>query len=54
MLGGGEIALACRTLSRRFTGGDLNRLAVTFTAARFLAELIWPREREPTLFGQAA
>jgi DNA modification methylase len=41
MLGGGEIAHACRTLRRRFIGGDLNEVAAAFTAARLLAELVW-------------
>jgi DNA modification methylase len=54
MLGGGEIAHACRTLHRRFTGGDLNEVAVAFTAARLLSELVWPEEQKPALFTRAA
>jgi DNA modification methylase len=54
MLGGGEFAHACRVLRRRFTGGDINEVAVTFTAARLLAELVWPKHRQPPLFAHAA
>lgn len=54
MLGGGEVAHACRTLHRRFTGGDLNPTAVSFAAARLLAELAWPEQRQPPLFARAA
>jgi hypothetical protein len=41
--------IACHTLCRRFTGGDLNPLAVNFTAARLLAEHAWPAQRQPQL-----
>lgn len=53
MTGGGEIALACHALGRRVTAGDVNPLAVRFTAARLLAEQIWPAERQPALFPAA-
>ncbi len=54
MLGGGEVAIACRALGRRFIGGDLNPQAVKFTAARMLAEHAWPAERQPSLFETVA
>ncbi len=53
-LGGGSVALACWELRRRFTGADLNRKAVQYTAARLLAEHAWPAELQPPLFEAAA
>jgi hypothetical protein len=52
MVGGGDIVEACWELRRRFTGGDLNPLAVRFTAARLLVENAWPAQRQPTLIDQ--
>ena len=54
MLGGGAVAKASLMLRRRFTGGDLNPLAVTFTAARLLAEHAWLEQHQPALFARAA
>ena len=54
MVGGGELAIACWELRRRFTGGDLNPLAVRFTAARLLAENVWPAQRQPGLLDRPA
>jgi site-specific DNA-methyltransferase (adenine-specific) len=48
--GSGTAAIAARRLGRRFIGGDINPHALTFTAARLLAEHAWPEERQPTLF----
>lgn len=54
MAGGGEIVSACQLLGRRVTAGDVNPLAVQFTAARLLREQIWPAQATPALFARAA
>jgi hypothetical protein len=41
-LGGGTTAVVCFEERRRFLGGDTNRHAVRFTAARVLVEHAWP------------
>lgn len=48
-LGGGTTAVACQRVVRRFTGGDVNPGALRFTAARLLAEHLWPEESQPRL-----
>jgi DNA modification methylase len=48
--GGGTGAVACWLTQRRYAGGDINQGAINFTAARLLAEHVWPAEARPTLF----
>jgi DNA modification methylase len=48
-LGGGTTAIACWQTGRRFTGGDVNPGAISFTAARLLAEHAWPASQQPAL-----
>jgi DNA modification methylase len=50
-LGGGTTAVAAWLTNRQFTGGDVNSEAIRFTAARLLAEHVWPSERQLNLFG---
>lgn len=44
--GGGATAVACWETERRYRGGDVNPMALTFTAARLLEEHIWPNDVE--------
>lgn len=50
MVGSGTTAIAAHELGRRFIGADNNPNAIRFTAARLLAEHLWPAARTPTLF----
>ena len=45
MLGGGNFAYAAFETGRRFTGGDVNRQAVDYTAARLLVEHAWSADQ---------
>lgn len=47
--GGGETAVQCAALRRRFVGGDVNGAAVRFAAGRVLDEVVWPEEVQPRL-----
>jgi hypothetical protein len=49
-VGSGTTAIEARRLGRRFIGGDINPRALTFAAARLLAEHAWPEEQQPQLF----
>lgn len=49
-VGSGTTAIEARRLGRRFIGGDINPHALTFAAARLLAEHAHPEEQQPTLF----
>lgn len=49
-VGSGTTAIVCWEEQRRFVGGDVNPEAVRFSAARLLAEHVWPRLEAPTLF----
>jgi DNA modification methylase len=49
-LGGGSTAVAAWLLRRCFTGGDVNREALRFSAARLMEEHIRPAELQPGLF----
>lgn len=51
--GGGTIPVGCWETGRRCVAGDVNTHAITFTAARLLAEHAWPRDRAPALFNAA-
>ena len=49
-LGGGTSAIGSFLTGRKFTGGDVNPGALTFTAARLLVEHAWPADIQPALF----
>jgi DNA modification methylase len=49
-LGSGTSAIGAYETGRRFTGGDVNRRAVLFAAARLLTEHVQPAESKPALF----
>lgn len=49
-VGGGEVAVACARMGRRFVGCDVNHAAVEFSAGRVLDEVCWPEETQVRLF----
>lgn len=51
--GGGTVPIGCWETGRRCVAGDINAHAISFAAARLLAEHAWPRDRAPELFDAA-